>query len=125
MPGVERVDPRQFAFDIGHDLAITARQYKPGPPERPDGMAVGIVQMSQDAPHNGEMHPDGDELLYVIAGVVTVTCDSMPDEALTMNAGDACIVRAGEWHKVSVVEPVTLLHITPGPNGDHRPLPGS
>ncbi len=27
-----------------------------------------------------------------------------------------------EWHKVHVLEKTQLLHITPGPNGDHRPL---
>ena len=36
--------------------------------------------------------------------------------------GDACIVRKGEWHRVLMVEPAQLIHITPGPRGDHRPL---
>ena len=40
----------------------------------------------------------------------------------TRAAGEACIVPRGEWHLVKVLEPTQLVHITPGPNGDHRPL---
>jgi len=84
-------------------------------------MTVGIVTMAQSAPHGGEVHPDGDELLYVISGKVLVTWDSSPDESLTLGPGEGCIVKQGEWHKVDVLEPTQLLHATPGPNGDHRP----
>ena len=28
----------------------------------------------------------------------------------------------GEWHKLTLLEPAVLLHITPGPGGEHRPL---
>jgi hypothetical protein len=31
-------------------------------------------------------------------------------------------VRRGEWHRVTMLEPAQLLHITPGPSGDYRPL---
>jgi hypothetical protein len=31
-------------------------------------------------------------------------------------------VPKGEWHRVHVLEKTQLIHITPGPNGDHRPL---
>ncbi|XOV90788.1 MAG: cupin domain-containing protein [Pseudomonadota bacterium] len=68
------------------------------------------------------MHPDGDEILHVISGKVRVSCDSSPDEDLILGPGDTCIVPKGEWHKVSLVEETKLIHITPGPNGDHRPL---
>ena len=50
-----------------------------------------------------------------------VTGDSNPDEPLRLGPGDACIVGHGEWHQVHALEPVQLLHITPGPGGDHRP----
>ncbi len=121
MAEVRTVNPGTHAFDILRDLTVTPRERKPGPPERIDGMTVGIVTMEQSAPHGGEVHPDGDEILYVISGRVEVRCDSSPDP-LPLNAGEACIVPKGEWHKVDVLEKTTLLHITPGPNGDDRPL---
>jgi len=39
-------------------------------PERPDlpipfaGMTFGVAKMSENSPHDGEMHPDGDEVLF-------------------------------------------------------------
>lgn len=116
------VDVTECSFDIHRDLSIEPRKRKPGSPERIDGMTVGILTLTQDAPHNGEMHPDGDEILYVISGKVRVTCESDPDQDFILGPGQACIVPKGEWHKVSLVEKTKLIHITPGPNGDHRPL---
>jgi mannose-6-phosphate isomerase-like protein (cupin superfamily) len=116
------VDVTNCAFDIYRDLSIHTRRREPGPPERIDGVTIGIVTMTTDAPHNGEMHPDGDELLYVISGRVRVTWDSDPGEELILSAGQGCIVPKGEWHKVSVLEKTQMIHVTPGPNGDHRPL---
>ena len=99
---------------------MSPRERKPGPPARIDGMTAGVVTMENSAPHGGEVHPDGDEILYVISGKVRVTGDSAPDSPLELTAGESCIVKAGEWHKVDVIEKTQLLHITPGPNGDHR-----
>ena len=121
MSAIVPVDMSRFAVDVHRDLSISVRERLPGPPKRIDGMSVGIVTMEGDAPHGGEVHPDGDELLYVISGELSVTSDSNPDQPLTLGPGEACIVPRGEWHKVSVLKPTHLLHITPGPNGDHRP----
>jgi quercetin dioxygenase-like cupin family protein len=122
MSMITRIDASRYVFDIHRDLSVSARESKPGPPQRIDGMTVGIVTMVHDAPHNGEVHPDGDEILYVISGKLRVTGESEPSASIEMGPGDACIVRKGEWHRVNVLETTQLLHITPGPNGDHRPL---
>ena len=78
--------------------------------------------MVNDAPHGGEVHPDGDEILYVVSGRLRVTGESEPNASLVLGAGEACIVPKGEWHRVHVLEKTQLIHITPGPNVDHRPL---
>jgi quercetin dioxygenase-like cupin family protein len=109
-------------FDIHRDLSVTTREHRPGPPERIDGMTVGIVTMEEDAPHRGEVHPDGDEILYVISGSIQITWESDPDASIELHAGEACIVPKGEWHLVHLLEKTQLVHITPGPNGEHRPL---
>jgi mannose-6-phosphate isomerase-like protein (cupin superfamily) len=67
------------------------------------------------------MHPDGDELLYVVSGRFRVTGDSAPEASVELGPGEVCIVRKGEWHLVSVIEPGQLVNITPGPRGEHRP----
>ncbi len=115
------VDASKYSFDINRDLSVSARERKPGPPERIEGMTVGIVTMENDAPHGGEVHPDGDEILYVISGKLRVTADSSTANPLELESGAACIVKKGEWHKVEILEKTQLLHITPRPNGNHRP----
>lgn len=121
MPEITPVDPEREFFRIHPDRRIEPAEHRPGPPERIDGHTLGIVRMAASAPHGGEMHPDGDEILYVITGRVRVTGDSAPESPLELGPGQACIVPAGEWHTVDVLEPVQLVHLTPGPGGAHRP----
>ena len=123
MNKITPIDTTRFSCDIHRDLSVTLREQKPGPPERIDGVTFGVVTMEGNAPHGGEMHPDGDEILYVISGKVRVTGDSSPGEAMELGPGDACLISKGEWHKVDILEKTQMVFVTPGPNGDHRPLP--
>ena len=122
MRQIVSIDASRHLFDIHRDFSVTTREHRPGPPRRIDGMTVGIVTIVDDAPHKGEIHPDGDEILYVVSGRLRVTGESNPNAPLELRAGEACIVPKGEWHRVHVLEKTQLIHITPGPNGDHRPL---
>ncbi|MGB0921140.1 MAG: cupin domain-containing protein [Alphaproteobacteria bacterium] len=120
MSTVEKVDVRNLVLDIHRDLSVSARERQPGPPVRIDGMSVGIVTiLPGHSPHKGEMHPDGDEILYVVSGTLQLKYDS-GEHPLILSAGEACIVRRGEWHMVDCLEETTLMHITPGPNGEAR-----
>jgi mannose-6-phosphate isomerase-like protein (cupin superfamily) len=93
------------------------------PPRRIDGFTIGAPQIAGDPPHEGEMHPDGDELLYLVSGAVTVTLElSGGNTQVDLGAGDAIVVPQGVWHQITTREPGQLIHITPGPNGDARPL---
>jgi mannose-6-phosphate isomerase-like protein (cupin superfamily) len=112
-----------LVFDIHRDLSVSTRARRPGPPERIDGMTLGIQMIHGDAPHAGEVHPDGDEILYVVSGRMEVTFDSAPTAPVVLGPGEGCVVPKGEWHRVHVVEPGVLVNLTPGPRGDHRPLP--
>ena len=116
------VDVSRYLFDIHRDLSVAIRPHRAGPPTRIDGMTVGIIMIENDAPHRGEVHPDGDEILYVISGSLRITGESEPDTSIELHAGEACIVPKGEWHLVHVLEKTQLVHITPGPNGYPRPL---
>lgn len=94
-----------------------------GPPHRIDGYTVGAPNLTGDAPHAGEMHPDGDELLLVVSGRVEVTLELADGKRLVeLGPGQALVVPQGVWHLVHLLEPGQLVHITPGPGGDHRPL---
>jgi mannose-6-phosphate isomerase-like protein (cupin superfamily) len=92
-------------------------------PRRIDGLTIGAPVLTSDPPHNGEMHPDGDELLFLVSGAMSVRLE-LPDgdRTVELGAGDAIVVPKGIWHKVTLREPGQLIHITPGPGGDARPL---
>jgi mannose-6-phosphate isomerase-like protein (cupin superfamily) len=94
-----------------------------GPPQRVDGYTISAPTLTRNAPHRGEMHPDGDEVLYVISGRVQVKLEeSGGDRTVSVESGQSLIVPRGVWHLVVLEEPTHLLHITPGPGGEHRPL---
>lgn len=122
MPAIRPIDASRNSFAIDRDFNVRTLEHKPGPPERPDGLSVGIVEMETAPPHGGEMHPDGDEVIYIISGRVRVHGDSTPQTPLELGPGGACIIPKGEWHNIEILEPVRLLHITPGPRGEHRSL---
>jgi uncharacterized cupin superfamily protein len=74
--------------------------------------------MKGPAPHGGERHIDGDELLYLVAGSVSVSLDheDRKPEVVTLEPGDAFVVPQGIWHRVLVNQPSDLLFMTPGRN---------
>ena len=88
-----------------------------------DGYTFGVATMTENSPHDGEMHPDGDEVLYLIDGKVRVTLETDPVQVLEMMPGDGAVVPQGVWHKVDILEPSRIVYLTPGPGGEYRPLP--
>jgi len=55
-----------------------------------------LCLMTGDAPHGGEVHPDSDEILYVITEKLRVIGESDPNAITELGTGDACILRKGE-----------------------------
>jgi mannose-6-phosphate isomerase-like protein (cupin superfamily) len=122
-----------FSFDgvVAHlfrDGTSSVAASAQGPPIRIDGYNVGVVLgLEGFGPHRGEVHPDGDELLYIVSGSIEVVVDDGDadhvgtETAHRVGPGEAFIVPRGVWHRVHGVEPAHLVHITPGPNGGHRP----
>lgn len=65
---------------------VSARIRKGGPRERIGGMTFGIVTVTGDAPHNGEVHLYGDEIPYVISGKLRAIDESEPNTILDFGA---------------------------------------
>jgi mannose-6-phosphate isomerase-like protein (cupin superfamily) len=113
-------------LDRSDRLARIVEQQPGRPPRRIDGLTIGAPRITSDAPHDGEMHPDGDELLYLMSGAVTVALELADGVRLVeLGGGDAIVVPKGVWHKITMRTPGQLFHVTPGPNGDARPLPAA
>jgi mannose-6-phosphate isomerase-like protein (cupin superfamily) len=84
-------------------------------PEDVDGRLAGEARMTTSPPHAGELHPDGDELLYLVEGQVDLILDEAAGERrIPLSAGQAFVVPRGVWHRVVVTAPCRLLHFTPG-----------
>jgi quercetin dioxygenase-like cupin family protein len=94
---------------------------RPDPPIAIDGVTIGMVTMTENAPHGGEMHPDGDEVLFLIAGRARVSLETVPIQEIAMEPGDGLIVPKGVWHRVDIIEPSQIVYVTPGPGGEYRP----
>ena len=120
---VELIDLSEGTAGLYRDGSSDFVLNMPGPPRRVPGLVIGAPTMTRNAPHGGEMHPDGDELLYLISGAVSVVLE-LPDgtKTLEVSPGQAVIVPKGVWHRVLIHEPSQLVHLTPGPGGEHRPL---
>ena len=120
MTAIQPLDASTTALDIWPDLTVTTRRREPGPPKRIAGMTMGLITiLPGQSPHDGEMHPDGDEILCVVSGTLSLSYDSI-DKPVHIAAGQMCVVPKGEWHLVDCLEETTFVHVTPGPNGEAR-----
>jgi len=121
----------RFEGNVAHlcrDGSMTITSAPPGPPQRIDGYTMGAIpNVDGPGPHGGEVHPDGDEFLYIVSGAMELILDDGDEQTagvetkVLLGSGDAYIVPRGVWHRLESVEPSYLIHLTPGPNGDHRP----
>ena len=117
-----RFDANSETIGLGRDLAVAIVPAQPDPPIEVDGVTIGIASMSENSPHGGEMHPDGDETLYLIDGHVRVVFEDPAFEDVDMQPGDGLVVPKGVWHRVDILSPSRIMYATPGPGGEYRPI---
>ncbi len=115
-------DPSTHVIGLGHDYNTTKMPERPDPPIPFEGMTFGVASMSENSPHGGEMHPDGDEVLYLISGRIRVVFLDDPLDDVDVRPGDGLVVPRGVWHRVDIIEPSEIVYLTPGPNNEFRPL---
>lgn len=123
--------PPADPFDLGATLvhatptgSIESRPARGRAHPSVEGWLAGEARMTKSPPHQGEMHPDGDELLYLIEGSVDVALDEEAGErVVALAAGSAFVVPRGICHRVIVNEPCRLLHFTPGRSQVRRRRP--
>ena len=103
--------------EVGDDfwMRIASRPY--------EGMRlVAVIHLDGDS-RTWEIHPQGDELLYLLSGALDVAMQDGEGEQLTeLRPGTACLVPQGTWHRLIVRTPGDLLFITPGAGTQQRPV---
>lgn len=113
-------DPSIHVIGLSRDFAAKKLPERPDPPTPIDGVTFGVATMSENSPHGGEMHADGDEVLYLISGQVRVVFLDDPVDDIDVLPGEGLVVPKGMWHRVDVIEPCEIVYITPGPNNEFR-----
>jgi hypothetical protein len=83
-----RFDPSLNCVGDTRDLEAMLVSAQPDPAVAVTGLAIGIATMTENAPHGGEMHPDGDEVLYLISGSVNVVFEDETIDAVAMKPGE-------------------------------------
>ena len=117
-----KFDPETQTIALSRDLKASPVSAQPDPPVPVDGITFGVATMAENSPHGGERHPDGDEILYLIAGRVRVVFLDSDDADIEMAPGDGLVVPQGIWHRVDILEPSQIVYATPGPNNEFRLL---
>ena len=85
-----------------------------------EGRLIAAFESSADWPH-WEMHPNGEEILVLLSGKMTMVFEERGTERkLPLNEGHACIVPRGTWHRAIVHTPSKLLAITYGRGTERR-----
>jgi mannose-6-phosphate isomerase-like protein (cupin superfamily) len=68
-----------------------------------------------------EMHPGGDDVLYLLTGALDVVLDEPAGErTFDLRGGQACLVPRGVWHRLVLRRPSDLLFVTPAHGTRHR-----
>jgi mannose-6-phosphate isomerase-like protein (cupin superfamily) len=119
-----KFDPGTSTIGVDAQFAATPIQVRPDPPVPVDGATFGVATMTENSPHDGEMHPDGDEILYLVSGRVRVVFPVDKLDDIDVAPGDGLVIPKGLWHRVDILAPSRIVYLTPGPNNEYRPLAG-
>ena len=85
------------------------------------GRLLTVLNMNADWT-NWEMHPVGDELLFMVEGSATFLLDLLDGvKEVALDAGRLLVIPRGVWHTAKMSAPVRLLAITTGHGTQHKP----
>jgi len=85
------------------------------------GRLLSMLSMNADW-QNWEMHPAGDEILFMLEGNATFVLELASGlREVVLSAGRLLVMPKGTWHTARVGEPSRLLAITAGQGTQHRP----
>jgi mannose-6-phosphate isomerase-like protein (cupin superfamily) len=90
--------------------------------ELDEGRLMCAFHSTDDWP-TWEMHPAGDEIVYLLSGAIDLVLQEPDGERIIeLRNRAACIVPRGVWHRGIVRMPSDVLHITRGAGTQHRPV---
>ncbi len=70
-----------------------------------------------------EMHPNGEEIVYLLSGAMDLTLDKEGDlQTLELRSKGLVIIPRNTWHTAKVLEPSKMLVITFGKDTQVKPV---
>ncbi|MBP6013557.1 MAG: cupin domain-containing protein [Alphaproteobacteria bacterium] len=88
------------------------------------GTLVSEQVSKTDWPH-WEMHPKGDEVVYLLGGDMTLILERQSgEEHVKLQAGQAVVIPAGTWHRALVPVVSRMLFITYGEGTQQKMVDG-
>jgi hypothetical protein len=122
------IDPIRTYMSLAPDGSVVqlpgAEAFWSRPPTEVDELGrhwlVSEFECAEDWPH-WEMHPAGDELVYLLAGEVSFQLqEGAGITRVHLEGRAALVVPKGVWHTAKVLQPSRLLFITLGAGTQHR-----
>ena len=111
--------------DDGKAHEVSGDTFWQQPPEEfarfGQGWLVSEFAFTQDWP-TWEMHPEGDEIVYLLSGSVELLLDRCSEiQTIVLEGSGAVVVPRGVWHTARVRLPSRMLHVTRGEGTQNRP----
>ena len=86
------------------------------------GWLISEYEFTSDWP-NWEMHPNGDEFVYLLSGAMELLLEESEGErVLSLVGSGAVVVPRGVWHTANISTPSRVLHVTLGGGTQTRPV---
>jgi mannose-6-phosphate isomerase-like protein (cupin superfamily) len=122
------IDPQQTYVHLAEDglaRSVPGDAFWQLPPSELDafdkGWLISEYTFTQDWP-TWEMHPHGDEFVYLLAGRVELLLERGSEvERITLDGSGAVVVPRGVWHTAKVHQSSRMLHVTRGEGTETRP----
>ena len=103
-------------LEVGNDFFQSFRSRE----DLQNGRLMGALDISEGSSH-WEMHPDGDEILYLLSGSIDVELEDRSEmRCVKLSGMTGCVVPCGLWHRTVVHQPGKMIFITPGKGTQHR-----
>jgi mannose-6-phosphate isomerase-like protein (cupin superfamily) len=93
-----------------------------GHAQKTGGWFVGAAHINKPA-RWWEIHPLGDEILFLASGEVAVTIEAgRGHRVIKLHRGEVCVVPRGTWHRVDAVQGGELVFVTFQKKTRNRPI---
>jgi mannose-6-phosphate isomerase-like protein (cupin superfamily) len=93
-----------------------------GRAQKTQGWFLGAAKIDTPA-RWWEIHPLGDEILFVSSGRIAVTLEEgTSNRVIKLRKGETCVVPRGTWHRVDPVESSDLVFVTFQKQTRNRPV---